>query len=225
MSDTELDRALGGADFPQGLKGLVFDIDGVIFDSRDSNMAFYNNVRKAVGLGNLTREEEDYCHMASVVESFERIIPEPLRAKAYEACQDINYMRDILPMIKPEPGLRELLDWLGQYGMRSAIFTNRSSSVDEVLGYFHLEGFFSPIKTAGVTKPKPQPDGLLEIAQAWGASPNQLAFVGDSLVDQLAAKAAGVPFVAFRNPDLTAQLHASSFPALIRSLRPLVEAG
>jgi phosphoglycolate phosphatase len=35
-------------------------------------------------------------------------------------------------------------------------------------------------------------------------------YVGDSMVDQMAAKAAGIPFVAYGNPDLTADYHIRS---------------
>ena len=37
-------------DFPYGLRGLVFDVDGVLFDSRNSNIEYYNLIRRAVQL-------------------------------------------------------------------------------------------------------------------------------------------------------------------------------
>jgi phosphoglycolate phosphatase-like HAD superfamily hydrolase len=225
MNDSSIDRILTPADFPLGLKGLVFDIDGVLFDSKVSNMAFYNSVRRAVGLPDISPEEQEFCHMASVTEAFDRIIPEPLRRKAMDACMDINYMRDILPLIAPEPHVTDLLDLLARHGFGRGIFTNRSTLVEDVLAYFHLDKLFDPLKTAGNCPPKPSPEGLLQILEEWGAKPSQIAFVGDSRVDQMAAEAAGVPFWAFRGPDLRADLHTTGFLALIRSVTPLVEGG
>lgn len=217
------DAVLGEKDFPLGLKGLVFDVDGVLFDSRDSNMLYYNSIRGAVGLPPLSAEEEAFCQMASVDESLNAIFPPELLATAYEACRGINYREKILPMLSLEPGLVETLYWLKQNGIRSAIFTNRSTSVEELLAYFALENFFSPVKTASTGRPKPYPDGLQEILREWEFAPGQIAFIGDSRVDAMAAEAAGVPFWAFRNPDLKADLHISDFFKLMGSITPLVE--
>lgn len=217
------DPVLNTSDFPQGLKGLVFDIDGVLFDSRASNMAYYNSIRKAVDLPHLSPEEEDFCHMASVNEAIDAIIPRQLRPAAIEACRNINYMKEILPMLSLEPDLPETLNWLREKHIPCAVCTNRSTSVGELLRHFSLEGYFAPVKTAATGRPKPYPDGLLEILEDWRFSPAQIAFVGDSQVDQMAAEAAGVPFWAFRNPDLKADLYLTSFSKLRRCVSPLVE--
>lgn len=217
-------RAPHEEEFVGGLRGLVFDIDGVMLDSRTSNMEFYNIIRRAVQLPPLSREEEDYCHMASVEEALERIIPPDYRAAAEEACARIDYAEQILPMLSLEPGLLEALHWMQLWDVRLAIFTNRSSSVDELLRYFGLESFFHPVQTAGICLPKPAPDGLLRILDDWSLEPSQIAFLGDSKVDELAAKSAGVPFWAFRNSLLHARLHFDDFFTMISLITPLVEA-
>ncbi len=210
-------------DFPYGLRGLVFDVDGVLFDSRNSNMEYYNLIRRAVLLPPLSKDEEDFCHMASVEEAFAAIIPEDLLAKAREAARQINYHEQILPLLTPEPGLLEALHWLRQWKIRMAVCTNRTNSVEKLLRWFGLEEFFSPLKTAGNCAPKPSPQGLNEIVVEWGTTPNQIAFLGDSKVDELAAEAAGVPFMAFRNEALRARLHFPDFFTLITGLTPFVE--
>ncbi len=218
-----IDLYLAGDDFPYGLRGVVFDVDGVLFDSRRSNMEYYNLIRRAVQMPPLTRREEDYCHMASVEEAYDLIIPNDLRPKAMEAARRINYREQILPLLTPEPGLPEALHWLRQWKVRMAVFTNRTNTVDDLLRWFGLEEFFTPVKTAANSAPKPNPRGLLEIVDEWGTTPNQIAFLGDSLVDEQAAEAAGVPFWSFRNEDLRASLHFSDFFGLISRLTPLVE--
>ena len=211
------------SEFSHGFLGLVFDIDGVLFDSRASNMLYYNSIRSAVGLPELSREEEAFCHMASVQESLEAIIPENLRDAAYAASRRINYRESILPLLSLEPGVLDMLHWLRQWNVRCAIFTNRSSSVEELLRFFGVESFFSPLKTAAGGRPKPYPDGLLEILREWRVTPEQIAFIGDSQVDAMAASSADVPFWAFRNNELDARLHVSDFFSLINDLTPLVE--
>ncbi len=205
------------------LRGLVFDIDGVILDSRSSNMEYYNLIREALHLPRLTAEEEDYCQMASVGQALTRIIPPERQEEAERACKSINYRERILPLLTVEPGLMELLHWLKQHELRLGIFTNRSTAVEELLRHFGLESFFNPIMTAGNCQPKPYPDGLLRILDDWDLKPGEIAFLGDSRVDGQAAKSAGVPFWAYRNPALKAQLHLDGFPAMITLITPLVE--
>lgn len=210
-------------DFAGGLKGLVFDVDGVMFDSRTSNIEYYNLIRRSVQLPPLSAEDEDFCHVASVDEALERIIPPEYRDVALQACRQINYAERILPMLSLEPGLLETLHWLQQWNVRLAIFTNRSNSVEKLLRYFGLESFFTPVMTAANGPPKPHPAGLLSIIEEWGVSPHQIAFLGDSWVDERAAKSAGVPFWAFRNEALDACLHIPDFFKMIAWLTPLVE--
>ncbi len=209
--------------FPDGLCGLIFDVDGVLFDSKASNTTYYNLIRSAVGLPPLSAEEEAFCHMSTVREALQRIIPENRRVAAEIACRQINYQERILPLLKPEPGLLEALHWLKQWDIRTALCTNRTNSVDALLRCFGLESFFWPVKTAANSEPKPNPMGLVEIMQAWGTDATRVAFLGDSGVDRQAAEAVDISFWAFRNETLKADLHVSDFFELITWLSPLVE--
>jgi phosphoglycolate phosphatase len=48
------------------------------------------------------------------------------------------------------------------------------------------------------------------VVDHFSVSPEEVIYVGDSMVDQMAARDAGIPFVAYRNPDLTADYHIRS---------------
>ncbi|MDR2123576.1 MAG: HAD-IA family hydrolase [Desulfovibrio sp.] len=209
--------------FASELNGLVFDIDGVMLDSRASNMEFYNLIREAVRLPPLSPEEEEYCHMASEAECLARIIPPKYREAAYEARMKISYTVQILPLLSLESGLPEALRWLDMWGVKLGIFTNRNKKVHELLHYFGLEDFFLPVMTASDCPPKPCPDGLVQIAAQWGETPANIAFLGDSRVDEQAARGAGAAFWSFRNAALDAGLHVDNFFDMITMITPLVE--
>jgi phosphoglycolate phosphatase-like HAD superfamily hydrolase len=223
MADPVVRGSGEGFGFDGGLKGLIFDVDGVMFDSRQSNIAYYNLIRQAVRLSPLSDDEEEFCHMASVDDALERIIPPQCREEARAAASWINYRERILPMLTPEPGLLEMLSWLQRRGVRLAILTNRNNSVGELLRHFSLESFFAPVMTAGNSPPKPHPAGLTSIVAAWRVNVDQIAFLGDSSVDEEAARNAGVPFWAFRNGALNACLHFSDFFQMMGEIAPLVE--
>ena len=58
------------------------------------------------------------------------------------------------------------------------------------------------------------PDCFDKVAHAFQAAPSEVMYIGDSILDQQAARAAGTQFVAFANPDLEADRHITSFKEL-----------
>ena len=86
---------------------------------------------------------------------------------------------------------------LRRLGRRSeiAIFTGRCDrEMDYTLDRIKVRKLFSEIMTVERTKrPKPAPDGLLKILA--GRDPSTALYLGDTVDDALAAKAAKVPFV------------------------------
>ena len=217
MNNTPLQRR-----FLSGhIAGVVFDCDGVLIDSRMANMAYYNRIREIGGLGPMSLEEEDYAHMHSVRETLARIFPREMHGRLGEFAETVDYEREILPMVRPEPGLHACLDTLRAHGLRLAIFTNRGRGMGAVLDSFKLRPYFDLVMTVADVKAKPAPDGLLRIAESWKRPPEALVFVGDSLLDALAAEAAGACFVAYRNPRLQARGYVDSFAELEQALRQI----
>jgi phosphoglycolate phosphatase-like HAD superfamily hydrolase len=87
--------------------------------------------------------------------------------------------------------------------------------MDHVLVEHGLEGYFDLVVTAGdVPYPKPHPAPLFKILEHFGIRPSGLIYVGDSKLDELSAKAAGVPLVAYNNRSLSADYHVSSLKEL-----------
>jgi phosphoglycolate phosphatase len=113
-----------------------------------------------------------------------------------------------------EPYLVSLLEKLKPQ-FKTAIATNRTDTVNRLLAAFDVDGYFDLIITAGdVERPKPHPDALLKISDHFNIRPNQVIYIGDSRVDELAARAAGMPLVAYRNPELMAEYYISSLNEL-----------
>jgi phosphoglycolate phosphatase-like HAD superfamily hydrolase len=196
------------------IRGVVFDCDGVLFDSRDVNRHYYNHILNALGLASMSREDEEYAFMHTVDMAMARIIPADLMPKAAQVQGHMTY-DDFIDRMVPEPGLFELLHTLEKLGVRMAVNTNRKNSMEKVLERFDLTRFFHPVMTAAkVARPKPDPEGLRRIVEAWGLPAQEMSYLGDSSVDQETTNRAGVPFWAYRNPDLRAQLHVDSFHEL-----------
>lgn len=204
--------------YPGGIKGIIFDCDGVLFDSRESNVVFFNKVLNELNLPPLNKSDEEYVHMASAGESFARFIPEPLQPQIQDAAKRVDYQRTILPLLTPNEGLYDFLEFLNAYGIMMAIATNRSNSVVPLLDMFKLARYFKPVMTIDRAAPKPSPEPLLKILANWRVRPGDVAFIGDTEADSGAAAGAGTPFWAFGNPRLPADLHVNDFKTLQEAL-------
>ena len=213
-----------GALFPHGLSGVIFDCDGVMINSRAANDEFYNRVLAYFGLPPMTPEQEAYSFMATAGQALRHILPERLHGEIDRVTRDeINYQRDILPLLRLMPGFREFAEELHAGGVRMAIATNRTEQgIQRVLDFFALPPYFNPVLTASNAAPKPSPEGALRICADWGVRPRDTLFVGDSPHDKEAAEAAGVTFAAFNGGDLQGRIVAPDFAALGRALAPVL---
>jgi len=201
-----------------GLRGVIFDCDGVLFDSKASNTAYYNAVLAKLDLPPMGLEQEGYCHSHTARDSLLHIVPPRLHDRILDAVAQVNYRRDILPHLAAEPGLYDLLDWLRASGVALGIATNRTTTMDWVVDRFQLGHYFSPIMHAGKARSKPHPEMLHAALRQWGMRRDEAAFVGDTSVDEAAAHAAGVPFWAYKGPGLRARLHVGSYWQLRQAL-------
>ena len=207
-----------GLAVPAGLAGMIFDCDGVLLDSRDSNIMYYNLVRRYFGRPPISEADECYVHMHTGMQSLSRVLPAPYLQRLGEAMQGIDYMRDLVPHITLQKGITGLLQWLAEKGMWLAVHTNRTTLADDVLLKFGLKEFFDIVVTAKTHQPKPSPEGIFAILDAWGLGPERVMFVGDSLLDEKAAAAAGVALAAYRNPELAGAVHIDDFDEFRRAL-------
>ena len=197
-----------------GVRGIVFDCDGVLLDSLAANVWFYNAIRARFGLGPMTPEDAAYVHSHHVYESLRRILPGELYDKALAARRDFDY-RGVLPHLRLEPGLTDLLSWLKSLGLPLGVNTSRTDTMDMVAGHLGIDHYFTPIVTSfKVRHPKPHPESLHLILEMWRFRPGDIVFVGDSAVDEGTAERAGVRFWAYKNPGLKADLHVPDFMAL-----------
>lgn len=182
-------------------KAVIYDCDGVLFDSFEANYAFYGQVVERFGKAPLDRSDAElmrilhtYCNkdvLSHIFAGFDRMD----EVRAFSA--SIDY-RKLFPLMVMEEGLRETLEAL-KGRVELAVCTNRASSMDLLLESFGLAPYFSCVMTAAlVQNPKPHPEPLWKVLERYGIAPEEALFIGDSEVDRQAADAAGVPFVAYR---------------------------
>jgi phosphoglycolate phosphatase len=203
------------------IKLVAFDCDGVLFDSRQANIAFYNDILAHFEQASMAPDAEDYVHSHTVWESLEYIFrgyPDLQAVLGY--CRDLDYS-PFIPMMLEEPHLREFLSFL-RPACFTALATNRTTTTAAVLSYHGLADRFDLVVSAqDVSRPKPHPEAFARILGYFGLTPREAIYIGDSDVDEAFAVNAGVDLVAYRNPRLQAAYHLDSFadgPDLMRKL-------
>jgi len=195
----------------QGVKCVIFDCDGVLIDSFDANMRYYSRIKEQLGLPPLTDDEMSFVHTRTHKEAIEHIAPGEYFKKAWEAVESFD-STSLMPYIKRSEGLLEFLWWLRDAGFLLAINTSRGETIDAILEDKELEGYFYPVMTsAKVCEPKPHPEGVYKIMTRLQLNPQEVAYIGDSHVDEKTARAAGVRFWAYKDANLEAQVHINDF--------------
>lgn len=194
-----------------GIKAVVFDCDGVMFDTAQANRKFYNEILKRFDKPSLDDEQFQNIHMMTVTTAVEYLFPEMDEHRpVYEMIKRIGYA-SVIPFMLMEPGLLELLDAIKQAGLVRGVATNRTNTMGKVLIEHKLKKAFDIVVTASdVANPKPHPDQLDKIMGTFALLPRQIVFIGDSIYDQKAAESAGTWFIAFKQPGLQAHAHAAS---------------
>lgn len=191
----------------KNIQCVAFDCDGVMFDTARANRFYYSSVLQHFGLPALSEEQFRYVHMHTVHESMAYLFAdENTLAAAHEFRKTMDY-RKYLSYLTVEPQLVSLLEKLRPQ-IKTAIATNRTDTMEQLLARFELDGYFDLIVTSSdVRQPKPHPDVLLKILDYFSLAPHRVIYIGDSQVDELAAKAADIPLVAYRNRQLDAPFH------------------
>jgi phosphoglycolate phosphatase len=206
------------------LRGIVYDCDGVLFESRRANLAYYNLVLDHFGLPRVAADDPErcqLCHTASSPKVLEVLVEPELLPAALAFSATVDY-RQFLHYMDPEPGMAETLQLLARR-FPLAVATNRGTSMPEILRHFELGRYFTTVVTCrDVARPKPHPDMLLLAAERLDCNAGQLLFVGDSELDMQAAREAGMPFVAYRSrlPGVRGIDHHAALVELLEDFSP-----
>lgn len=189
------------------VKAVIFDCDGVMFDTARANRSYYNHLLSTFGQPELSAPQFDFVHMHTVDEALAHLFPDPSMLAAVKSYRATLDYRPYLQLLTIEPDLKPLLRRI-RHRHKTAVATNRTDTMEHLLRVHGLEEAFDLVVCASdVARPKPHPDSLLRVLAGFELTPREAVYIGDSSVDQAAAAAAGVALIAYRNPGLEACHH------------------
>lgn len=176
------------------LKGVVFDLDGTLTDSIEIYYEVLEEICTRVGI-RVTREEV-LAPLAEGIQFWDQVLPMdvPDREETIRKFRELaaKAFRDALDLVRPVPGVEEVLEALDERGMTIGLVTDsREASLRPLLSHSLMRYFTATITRDDGFPLKPEPEGILECLRRMGISPRNALMVGDSLLDIRAGKDAG----------------------------------
>jgi HAD superfamily hydrolase (TIGR01509 family) len=180
------------------IKGMFFDLDGTILDTKEAYVEAARTAFMATG-----QYPPELAVALEIPKRLEQRLPFDDIVKAERHTFLDVYLNTFYTISqtksKPIAGAIETLGLLSKKAKLS-IITMRYVPKEVVmaeLGYFGLSKYFTHVVTALDTlKPKPSPEALIKAVSVMGVQMSDCIIVGDSIIDVKAGEAAGVKTVA-----------------------------
>lgn len=190
------------------MRAFIFDLDGTLLDTLQDIAAACNAMLAAHGYP----EHDTESYRQRVGNGFGKLVRRALPADALDLLQKQApdeqaievlvqeareiYSRHSNDSTRPYPGIPEALAELQRRGVCLGVLSNKTDVYTRALIEAHFPGVFCAVRGARKDTPlKPAPDGAFAVIAATGATPDQCFYVGDSDVDMITARRAGMTSV------------------------------
>jgi pyrophosphatase PpaX len=176
------------------LKAIIFDVDGVLVDSRAANGAFYIALLEKAGYPKPSRTMVDMCFHLPMWQAIERLTDSQDQVEIGRIWQ-LGHGGGLYPthLLKFPPSLVATLATLHEH-YRLAVVTGRiREGLETVFSASGITHFFDvTVVFEDYSNPKPHPEPLQIALRKLDLKPDEAVYIGDSLSDIEAAKAAGM---------------------------------
>ena len=163
------------------IKAIIFDIDGVLADSRTAVVLNTKTLLEEYGIQAAAGavEKMSSAHSAESVlvalvprlKNDEKLLREMLARLAKITAQNMH-------LVQPTPISQKVLALSKKYRLAAA--SNRKSSARMVLEKLGIISHFSAIVTSADAPPKPDPKMITLALQRLGVRPSEAVFIGDN---------------------------------------------
>ncbi|MCI7705030.1 MAG: HAD-IA family hydrolase [Clostridiales bacterium] len=182
------------------IKAVIWDLDGTLLNTLDDLAASVNAALAMNGMPLRSTEEVRAFVGNGIRNLMIRAVPGGEANPAFDkALEDFirHYGAHSRDRTRPYDGILEMLDKLSAAGVKHAIVSNKIDFAVKALSRAYFgERMCAAIGDDPSRARKPAPDSVLAAMREMGVTAQETVYVGDSDVDVLTARNAGVPCVA-----------------------------
>ena len=204
---------------------LIFDLDGTLVDSETDLALSVNAVREQMGLDALPLKTIASYVGQGVTTLIEKSLGKPPSSEDVQRGVSLflaYYRLHMLDHTRAYPGVRESLE--GLKNLKMAVLTNKPVVFSrDMLKGLRLAKYFAFIYGGNsFAQKKPDPVGVIKLMDDTGSSREQTMIVGDSDIDVLTARNAGVLACGVSYGIGSHTLEGTSPDLMVGDLRDLV---
>ena len=182
------------------IKAVIWDLDGTLLNTLDDLAASVNAALAMNGMPLRSTEEVRAFVGNGIRNLMMRAVPDGEANPAFDkALEDFtrHYGAHSRDRTRPYDGILEMLDKLSAAGVKHAIVSNKIDFAVKALSRAYFgERMCAAIGDDPSRARKPAPDSVFAAMREMGVTAQETVYVGDSDVDVLTARNAGVPCVA-----------------------------
>ncbi len=213
------------------LKAVVFDMDGTILDSLDDLKNSINRALRENGLPERSREDVRAFLGKGMVYLTHKCVPEgtdeETETKVLNAHKEY-YPLHCAELTKPYPGIPELLAYLKDAGIKTAVVSNKTDENVKRLAEKYFDGLFTVTVGAREGIPRKPARDLIDIAlNELQVSEEEAVYIGDSDIDVATAKSSDLDMITvlwgFRDKPQLIEAGADCFAENIDELRAIID--
>lgn len=196
LAERDNSRQLLKKDSRQMIKAAIFDLDGTLAYTLPDLTEGLNRTRERFGLDRITANDTLKFINGTTAQFIRSCFPEGMDEQYYSDAVNTyidEYSKCFLDNTTAYDGLSETLGILKRSGVRLAVLTNKDNRhANTIVNKLFGGDVFETVIGTGRFPGKPDPTSSLYIADMFSAKPCEIVFIGDSDVDVITAKNAGM---------------------------------
>jgi len=191
------------------IKGLIFDLDGVLVTTEHNHFIAWKNTAEILGIP-FNEEDNEQLKGISRVDSLKKILELGNKSISDETFNELltkkneYYLNSIADINQSNllPGVLSVLKNAQLHGIKCAVGSS-SKNARFILSKLQIDSYFSVIVDGNdVSFPKPHPEVFLKGAKQMGLEPFECIVFEDAKSGVQAAKEGGFTAIGVGNPTL-----------------------
>ena len=180
------------------IKAVLFDIDGVLLDSKDANIEFLKNLLRESGYKIPSKKEILKVFNLTMWDAIKFLTKERSERKIREVWKLGCKLRYPIEKLKLPKHLKEVIESLSCKYKLGIVTSRIRKGAQQFFQVSGMQKYFDVVVSfEDYSRPKPNPEPLLIATKKLKVKPEEAIYVGDSETDVKAAKAAGMKVIIY----------------------------